>query len=179
MDEYIDILDEHGNPTGRSELKSVAHKLGLYHATAHIWCYTDTGSILLQQRGKTKETFPLKWDVSVAGHVGAGEAIRIGALREIEEEIGVRVPIENLEKIGAFKSEKRHSGDFIDREFHHTFLCLLEANISLAKQESEVEALQWISLSQFTKWVTDGYEDLVPNTTNRYQKIIEEIESRL
>ena len=26
MDEYIDIVDEHGNPTGKSELKSVIHK---------------------------------------------------------------------------------------------------------------------------------------------------------
>ena len=179
MDELIDILDKHGKATGESRLKSIAHKEGLYHPTVHIWCYSTTGRILLQQRGKHKETFPLKWDVSVAGHVGAGESMVSGALREMKEEIGVEIGLEHLEKIGVFKSEKQHAVDFIDREFHHIFLCLLDETVALQKQDSEVEALQWISLSLFKKWVTENYKDLVPNTGERYQMIISEIELRI
>ena len=55
MDEYIDIVDEHGNPTGKSELKSVIHKKGYYHHTAHIWFYTTNGDILLSQRSAKKQ----------------------------------------------------------------------------------------------------------------------------
>ena len=179
MDELIDILDAYGNFTGISQLKSVAHKKGLFHPTVHVWCYTTSGSILLQQRGKHKETFPLKWDVSVAGHVGAGEPMVLGALREIKEEIGIEIGPAQLEKIGVFKSEKQHAADFIDREFHHVFLCLLDEDITLQKQASEVETLQWTALSLFKKWVAESYEDLVPNTGERYQMIISEIESRI
>lgn len=179
MDELVDILDELGKPTGKSCLKSLAHKRGWYHPTVHIWCYTNSGNILLQRRGKNKETYPLKWDVSVAGHIGAGETVLLGAIREIKEEIGVDVPSEHLEKVCVIKSERRHAVDFIDREFHHIFLCLLDENVVLQKQESEVEDLKWISLGLFKNWVAGKNEDLVPNTGERYQMMISKIESRI
>ena len=53
MDELLDILDEHGNPTGTTALKSKAHKLGLFHATIHVWLYTKDEKILLQKRAAT------------------------------------------------------------------------------------------------------------------------------
>lgn len=179
MDELVDILDEKGNFTGKTALKSEAHKKGFFHPTVHIWCYTEKGTVLLQQRGKNKETFPLKWDVSVAGHVGAGESMVNGAIREVEEEIGVRINAEYLEQIGVFKSEKRHSETIFDREFNHTFLCLLDKDVVLTKQESEVEALQWLPISEFKNWVASENPDLVPNSGGRYQKVITAIEARI
>ena len=77
MDELIDILDANGNLTNRTAMKSKAHKNGWYHQTVHVWFYTLDGKILLQQRSKNKDVFPLLWDVSVAGHIGAGENIKI------------------------------------------------------------------------------------------------------
>ncbi|MBT5289672.1 MAG: hydrolase, partial [Flavobacterium sp.] len=35
MDELIAILDAEGNATGKTCLKSIVHKTGLYHATVH------------------------------------------------------------------------------------------------------------------------------------------------
>ena len=89
MDELIDILDDQGNLTGRNCLKSIAHIEGLNHATVHIWFYTPEGNILLQQRAATKKIYPLLWDVSVAGHVNAGESLLAAAIREVKEEIGL------------------------------------------------------------------------------------------
>ena len=59
MEEYIDIVTKTGEPTGQSALKSVIHTKGYYHNTVHIWLYTNTGQILLQQRAKTKLIYPL------------------------------------------------------------------------------------------------------------------------
>ena len=106
MDELVDILDKKGHYTGKSVLKSEAHKKGLFHPTVHIWCYSETGKILLQQRGANKKTFPLKWDVSVAGHMASGETPEVSALREVQEEIGVVIDLSKLEKIGVEKIEK-------------------------------------------------------------------------
>ncbi|MEP3384912.1 MAG: NUDIX domain-containing protein, partial [Flavobacteriaceae bacterium] len=100
MDELIDILDENGNHVGKTCLKSEAHLKGLFHPTVHIWFYTKDGGILFQKRGKDKKTFPLLWDVSVAGHIGAGEPIIEAAIREVEEEIGLKVLASDLDKIG-------------------------------------------------------------------------------
>ncbi|MDT0607234.1 NUDIX hydrolase [Croceitalea rosinachiae] len=179
MDELIDILNSEGNYTGQTALKSEAHLNGLFHQTIHVWFYTEHGEVLLQQRGKNKSTYPLKWDVSVAGHIGASESFELGAIREVEEEIGVSITSEQLDKIGVFKTEKRHSQAFFDREFNHTFLCLLDKKLTLIKQESEVEDLKWLSLNEFEGWVQEEHPDLVPNSENRYQFIISEIKSRL
>lgn len=179
MDELVDILDEHGNYTGNFILKSEAHLKGLFHPTIHVWCYTKMGKVLLQQRGANKETYPLKWDVSVAGHISAGEEIKAGAIREIAEEIGVVLKTSNLEKIGVFKTEKKHSEIIWDREFNHTFLTELDERTLLTKQKEEVEALSWITLEVFEKMISNNDEGLVPNSKSRYQKIITAIRSRI
>ena len=96
MDEYLDIWNDIGLPTGKKCLKDEAHQKGWFHPTVHIWFYTDTPSLLLQKRGLSKQTYPGFWDVSVAGHVSAGETILEGALREVKEEIGLDIKQKDL-----------------------------------------------------------------------------------
>ncbi|WP_350285513.1 NUDIX domain-containing protein [uncultured Croceitalea sp.] len=179
MDELIDILDAKGNYTGRSALKSEAHKNGWWHPTIHVWCYTRTGKVLLQQRGKHKDSYPLKWDVSVAGHIGAGESNELGAIRETMEEIGVQIVSEDLEKLTVFKQVKNHSNTFLDCEFCHTYLCKLDEHVPLKKQDSEVEALQWLMIDEFKKRIASNHLDLIPNSEERFYFVLSEIESRI
>jgi len=179
VDELVDILDENGHYTGETAHKSKAHELGLFHPTIHVWCYSKSGMVLLQQRAANKEANPLKWDVSVAGHIGAGERPEIGALREAKEEIGVSIQLENLEKIAVYKKERRYSPSFFDREYTHTYLYVLDENTPLIKQESEVADLKWVSLENFKTMVLEDSSQLVPNSGSHYQKIIELILTRL
>ncbi len=178
MDEYVDILDEEGNYTNTSLLKSEAHKQGLFHPTVHIWCYDPHGFVLLQQRGKNKKTFPSLWDVSVAGHVAAGESLELGAQREISEEIGVSIQIQKLEKFKVFKTEHRHSAILFDREFTHTFLYPLSQKTKLTPQASEVEALKWLAIEEFEKMMDSKDTRLVPNSENRYQEVITALKAK-
>ncbi len=182
MDELIDILDSEGNATGKTAMKSEAHQMGWFHETVHIWFYTSDGRVLLQQRGKEKDTHPLLWDVSVAGHIGAGETIELSALREVEEEIGLSISEKELEKIGVYKSVQKHREDLVDCEFHHTFLCELKVPLEhLRKQESEVEALKLISLLQFSEetWGMANFKKYVPHEVSYYTEIIKAIKERL
>ena len=179
MDEQVEILDAQGKPTGQVLLKSEAHRLGLFHPTVHIWCYSRSGQVLLQQRGRYKKTVPLKWDVSVAGHVGAGESLEEAAFREVTEEIGVTISKELLEKIAIFKTEHQHEENFLDKEFNHTFLYQLSTDTALKKQVSEVEALQWFPLEKLKDWVQKNAVELVPNLDQRYEKVIAEILRRI
>lgn len=179
MDEFVDILDENGEPTGKTALKSKAHQMGLFHATVHVWCYSVTGKVLLQQRGVNKDANSLKWDVSVAGHIGAGETPELGAFREVQEEIGVTIKTEKLQKLAVIKIEKKYSKKFWDREFTHTFLYGLDEQTPLTKQETEVEALEWLALERFEKLVSINDKRFVPNSENRYKEVIKAIKSRL
>lgn len=180
MDESIDILDSKGNLTGRTAMKSEAHRQGLFHQTVHIWFYTSDGEILLQQREKNKDTHPLLWDVSVAGHIGAGEEIEMAAIREVEEEIGLAIKKEDLQKIGFYPSFFKHRKDLIDNEFHHTFICELKVPLeNLKKQESEVKDLKLVSITRFSEEFNDEglSEKYVPHSKNYYASIIGEIEN--
>ena len=179
MDELVDILDERGNYTGKVTVKSEAHKLGLFHPTVHVWCYSKNGRVLLQQRGANKDTFPLKWDVSVAGHVSAGEALEVAAFREVQEEIGITINMSALKKIGIFKIEEEHSEMIWDREFTHTFLYELDDKIPLTRQASEVESLKWLSIQSFEQLVLQEDPGFVPNSTARYLDVLKAIRSCL
>ena len=178
MDELVDILDDLGNYTGQTALKSEVHLKGLFHPTVHVWCYSKTGKVLLQQRGAKKSTYPLRWDVSVAGHVGAGESMETGACREVFEEIGVEIAISKLEKIAVFQIEKQHSTSIWDREFTHTFLYQLDEKTPLVKQESEVEALEWITIKEFENRISNNDDCFVPHSSERYIEVLDAIKSR-
>lgn len=151
MDEYIDIVDQSGKPTGKTELKSEAHKNGWYHNTIHLWLYTKQGDILLQQRSHKKAIYPLLWDVSVAGHIDAGESFIEAALRETKEEIGLDLNPENLTKIGVKLHESIYNnGEIKDFEFHQVYIAKLNEKLeNLIPQEDEVEALKLVSLIEF------------------------------
>lgn len=175
MDELVDILDNDGAYTGEQIRKSEAHKKGLYHPTVHIWFYTSDGRVLIQKRGSTKKTYPLLWDVSVAGHVGAGENIRSAAIRETFEEIGLNIEAEALEKIGIYRSEQIHHQQLKDFEFHHSFICQLGQPLKdLKKQKGEVEELKLIPLIQFADetWGLGSSSAFVPHQGTYYKDVV-------
>ena len=148
MDELIDILTPEGKPTGKTALKSEAHKNGWFHATVHVWLFTSDEKILLQKRALTKKVFPGLWDISVAGHVAAGEKILASAKREVFEEIGLKLEDKNLIKIGTRIHQIKHKNGIIDNEHHHVFIAELKTSLSaLTIQKEEVDAIKLFDLS--------------------------------
>ncbi|MFC0604991.1 NUDIX hydrolase [Winogradskyella pulchriflava] len=152
MDEYLDIVDEKCRPTGEVALKSEVHKNGWLHNTVHVWFYTNDGRILLQQRSHKKKICPLLWDVSVAGHVDAGESIEDAAVRETKEEIGLEIHRNDLRRISTqFHEATYFNGAIQDNEFHHVFISELKVPFEdLVPQPNEVEALKLVTLETFT-----------------------------
>lgn len=178
MDEFLDILTDEGKSTSEIRLKSEAHQLGLFHATVHIWFYTDDGQILLQKRGAQKETFPNHWDVSVAGHIHAGELINNAAIREIKEEIGLTIEEKQLHKIKVRKNKIRHPNGIIDNEFQHVFISKLSTTIAqLQMQAEEVDDLRLFKIDTITH-ALDGNASkylIVPAMQNDFAFIKENI----
>lgn len=182
MEEYIDVLTKEGKPTGLVELKSVIHQKGLYHHTAHIWLYTKKGEILLSQRSALKSICPLMWDVSVAGHVDAGESITNGALREMREEIGLNLLETDLQKIGVFECFQTYKNGIIDNEFHHTYMAELKVELSQLKpQIEEVEALKLVTINEFENLLenseTNGH--FVPVNMSYYKRVLKTIKNQI
>ncbi len=180
MDEYIDIVDAKGKATGKSALKSIIHQKGFYHNTVHIWFYTSDGYILLAQRSSKKNICPLLWDVSVAGHIDAGESTIEAAIRETKEEINLCITKTDLHKIGIFDCFNSYSNGIIDNEFHHTYSCELTVSISKLKpQQDEVEALKLISISDFKELIDTIEKDnnhFIASNKAYYKTVLNHIE---
>lgn len=181
--EYIDIVTKEGKPTGKSELKSVIHTKGYYHHTAHIWFYTSEGNILLSQRSAKKTICPLMWDVSVAGHIDAGETPEKAGIRETEEEIGLSISEKDLYKIGVFECFQSYESGIIDNEFHNTYIAELKVPLlKLIPQEEEVEALKLVSFDEFEKLIKNidsNNNHFVPSNKSYYQFVLQAIKKHV
>ena len=175
MDELIDILTPEGKSTGKTALKSEAHKNGWFHATAHIWFFTSDKKILLQKRALTKKVFPGIWDISVAGHIGAGEEILEGAKREVFEEIGLILEDKDFIKIGTRIHQVNHENGIQDNEHHHVFIAELKTPISeLTMQPEEVAGLELWDLKVLKE--TKNLENvLLPRFHEYYCSVYNEI----
>ena len=82
-----------GEPTatGFSKARQLVHRDGDWHRAINVWMYTSRGELLLQRRAEGKDTFPGRWDVSVAGHITSGDSVLETALKEVEEELGISI----------------------------------------------------------------------------------------
>lgn len=179
MDELIDILTPEGKSTGKTALKSEAHKKGWFHATAHIWFFTSDEKILLQKRALTKKVFPGIWDISVAGHIGAGEEVLEGAKREVFEEIGLILEDKDFIKIGTRIHQVNHENGIQDNEHHHVFIAELKTPISeLTMQPEEVAGLELWDLKVLKE--TKNLENvLLPRFHEYYVSVYNKIISHL
>jgi 8-oxo-dGTP pyrophosphatase MutT (NUDIX family) len=126
VDEKIDVLDARGLMTGEVAWKSEAHRLGLWHRCFHCWIVAPETSfggpyLFVQRRAVGKETWPDRLDVTVGGHLGAGEEALEGGLREIGEELGLQVVPEDFIPLGTRRIELEIPVG-IDREFQEVFL---------------------------------------------------------
>ncbi|MFK7831700.1 MAG: NUDIX domain-containing protein [Winogradskyella sp.] len=179
MDELLDIVTNKGKPTGTTALKSIAHAKGLYHNTIHLWLFTAKGEILLQQRSHKKLIYPLLWDVSVAGHIDAGETFIEAALRETKEEIGLQLKPEKLQHIGVFLHESSYgNGKIQDNEFHQVFIGELNVALQdLVPQEDEVEALKLVSFEEFETLLShsETNQHFIASNANYYEFVLKAI----
>jgi isopentenyldiphosphate isomerase len=120
--EYFDIYNENMEFIG-TKPRSEVHKKGYWHKSFQCWFVfkeADKQYILFQRRHAAKDTYPNLLDISSAGHLSAGERLEDG-VRELEEELGVKVLYSDLIPLGVIVEQKREDY-FIDNEFANVFL---------------------------------------------------------
>lgn len=119
--EWMDLRDASGEPTGSIVPRAHVLRDGEFMLAVHIFLYRDDGKFLLQKRSMKKRLYPGKWDVT-GGGVQAGEDSLHAACREVQEEIGLTLPPERMQKLARLKRPPcffdvwicRHSFDLHD-----------------------------------------------------------------
>ncbi len=89
--ELFDIVDQDDRVIGQAPRGEV-HAKGLWHRAVHVIVFNRAGQVFLQKRSMSKDMSPGLWDSSCAGHVDSGEDYDHAAWRELQEELGVKLP---------------------------------------------------------------------------------------
>ena len=142
--EYFDILNKDGSRSGQIAPKGELLSNDQYYLGAHAYIHNSKGDFLLQKRSETKDFLPGGWDIHM-GHVMAGETSETAIIREIHEELGVKI-----EKVTFLKRvlwEKYNH--FID-----IFVVCKDIDIcELTLQKSEVEDAKYVSRDEMIKLI--------------------------
>ena len=177
--EYVDVLDKDGKLTGERKPKSEVHRTGDWHRVLHLWIVSSKGELLLQRRSPTKEAYPNLWDISVAGHISAGETQIMAALREAKEEIGLDLEEKDLKHLFCITEQVvLNGGTYHDNECQYVYL--FEKDIDLSKisfKDGEVVDARYISYKELEKTVAANPKDFVPHA-EEYRLLFKELHKR-
>ena len=89
-EEWVPLVDEKGNITGKA-LRSIVHNgCRLLHPVVHMHVLNETKELLLQKRPLSKLIQPGKWDTAVGGHISSGEFPAEALKKEAYEEMGLK-----------------------------------------------------------------------------------------
>lgn len=90
--EYLDVVNGKDEVVGTAPRDEVYQK-NLPHRIVHVLIFNSKGEIALQLRSNNISYCPGHWATTACGHVHAGETYEAAARRELQEEVGVDVPI--------------------------------------------------------------------------------------
>lgn len=162
--EYFDLLDENGNKTGKTKLRTEVHRDGDWHKAVHIWIINNKGDVLLQRRCATKDSDPNMLDISSAGHLSAGDDSLTGAIRELKEELNLDVNKEELQFIKTLKCSSKSTSKYINNEFDDLYILRTDKTINDMKfQEDEISEIFFVTYKKFKEMVNNKQADLLMN----------------
>ena len=114
----------------------------------HTCVFNADHRMLIQHRRETKDFYPGCWDISAGGFVLTGEGSVDAAIRETEEELGLKLPADSLDYVCC-----EPFGKVLD-DFYNVYV---DADIrSLSLQESEVAGAAWADRDTVLQMVRDG-----------------------
>lgn len=176
MPELVDIRDEQGNLVGDTMTRQEAHQAEAWHGVALVWVYNSKGEILIQRRASHLNMFPDKWDVTVSGHLTAGDQPIQTAARELGEELGMAVTPGQLHEATMIADTFDMTYGKVHKECAFIYLLCNDANLDdLKLQVAEVQEVRWISVDDFERDLQDpiGSRQYSKRNSQVYQLVIE------
>ena len=135
--EWWDLYDVDRKKTGMLHERGTPLPKRYYHLCVSAWIVNQRGEFLLSQRHPGK-AYPLRWECT-GGSVLSGESSLEGALREVEEELGIR--LEGGQGKLFYQVRRESSQDFYDAWM---FPCDIRIE-DLSLQETEVVDAKWVN----------------------------------
>ena len=122
--EMFPIVDEEGNIVSAATRGECHGGSKLLHPVVHLHQFNSKGEIYLQKRPEWKDIQPGKWDTAVGGHIDLGESVSQALIREVREEMGIRLdeaptPLAHY----VFESDRERELVFVHKLIHDGEVC--------------------------------------------------------
>ncbi|WP_251861481.1 NUDIX domain-containing protein [Clostridium sp. Marseille-Q2269] len=140
MKEIWDLFDKDRNLLSEKQERNKPIKHGCYHQVASIWIKNNNGEYLMSKRHPRKAYGGL-WECT-GGSIITGETSLEGAVREVQEELGIKLEPKEGKLVYSVRREEM-------QDFYDAWLFNYDVDISnLILQESEVTKAKWINRSE-------------------------------
>ena len=150
MVEYWDLYDENRNKLDKVVKRGDKLEDNEYHLVVNAWIKNSDNKFLITQRAAHK-SHPMMWECT-GGSALKGESSLDAAVREIKEELGIKIDKENAKLIGSTLRYYKNCPDILD-------VWLFEDNIDIKDvmiQEEEVNDVMWSSGEEIEKLINEG-----------------------
>ena len=161
-EEQVARYDEAGRVAG-SVPRSIMRARNLRHAASSIVVRDSAGRIYLHRRTTTKDVYPGLLDFAAGGVVLAGEDPDAGAVREVEEELGVTGVA--LEPLGV--------ADYADDATRYrAFRYVAVWDGPVRWQPEEVAWGEWVTVEDLVRLIDEEPETIVPDSVAVWSGIV-------
>jgi isopentenyl-diphosphate delta-isomerase type 1 len=163
--ELLDIVDIDDRVIG-VKTRGEIHAESLMHRSVHILVFNSQGELFIQKRSMGKDENPGLWDTSAAGHVDSGETYQACAIRELDEELGIRSGVVVPEYLFHIAPSK-----FNGMEHSDIYRCVFDGELFL--QEEEIDEGKWLSKSDMDSLVkgnNNGLTDILRSIWSEYRR---------
>ena len=173
--ENFDVLNSDGEPTGVVKPRVEVHRDGDWHRSVHVWIINSKQELLLQKRAHNKDSFPNMWDISVAGHVSAGQKSLETGIREVRAEVGLDITNDELEHNFTVKNQNiTDEGKFVDNEFNDVYLIRKDVEVpNLNFDKKEIAELQWMHFEKLEGLVKQTEDNQIVPHEREYQLLFD------
>jgi len=152
MPEMLTVVDENDNLLKAEERKTV-HSSTLWHRGIHVFIFNNKGELLVQLRSPIKDKYPNTYDCSISGQVNFGESYEETAIRELEEELGI--------KNADIKMLLHFRMPYGPKDYHicKLFRCIYDGKI---EPNEEISEIKFFKMEELKKLINEKPEIFTP-----------------
>lgn len=148
--EIWEVLDKNREKTGKLIVRGTPMSTDEYHLVVDIWIQNSHGDYLITKRTPNK-SYPNMWTIC-GGSAVYGDSSLDAAIREVHEEIGIKLVPEDGKLIKSFRRDTSKI-----RAFKDIYLFKCDINLeNVIHQPDEVSDTMWASESLIKNMILSG-----------------------
>ncbi len=167
--EYYDI--ENKEKLGIKE-RDLVHSENLWHREVAIFIINEKREVLIQKRAATKKQKPNMYAIC-AGHIDPNEEILDAAVREVYEEIGVKLDKRDLGFVEIYVNNEEGN-----KHFKYLYIAKINTKIEdMVIQEEELSEVKYITIQELENVIKTHDENYTFSKKEYIKVILEKIKN--